>query len=101
VGRVAAALRALTGRGPRSSALLRAPEEPEEEAAEPTAEQVAEPEAEEVAEPIVEPVAEEVAEPVASPLTGEQAAARIDAARERLRSTIAPPDDEDPARPPA
>jgi len=62
VGRVAAALRALTGRGPRESALLRAP--------------------------IAEPVAEPVAPPVS--FTGEEAAARIDAARERLRARIAP-----------
>ena len=75
MGRVAAALRALTGRGPRTSALLRAPEE-------------------EVAEPAAEPVAEAVAE-VKAPPRGEDAAARIDAARERLRATIAPPGDDD------
>ncbi|MEA2192825.1 MAG: hypothetical protein QOI73_2946, partial [Solirubrobacteraceae bacterium] len=34
------------------------------------------------------------AEPAAPP-TGEEAAARIDAARERLRATIAPPADDD------
>ena len=32
--------------------------------------------------------------------SGEEAAARLDAARERLRARIAPPADEDPAPPP-
>ncbi len=67
MGRVAAALRALTGRGPRSSTLLKAPEE------------------------VVE------AKPSAS--SGEEAAARIDAARERLRARIAPPADDEAEAP--
>ena len=45
----------------------------------------------------VEPEAS-AAEPPRPP-TGEEAAARIDAARERLRATIAPPAENDPAPP--
>jgi len=88
VGRVAAALRALTGRGPRASALLRPPEE-----VAPVAR------AEEEVAPDAEPIeVVEVVESVeAPPPSGEEAAALIDAARERLRATIARPADDDPA----
>lgn len=85
MGRVAAALRALTGRGPRVSALLRPPEEVAPVAG-----------ADEQVAPDAEPV--EVVESVeAPPPSGEEAAALIDAARERLRATIARPADDDPA----
>lgn len=69
----------MTGRGPRSSALLAAPQEPPEDQSPQGA---------------IEP-----ADAQLKPGGGDQAAARIDAARERLRATIAVPEDppEEPA----
>ena len=91
MGRVAAALRALTGRGPRASALLRPPEEVAPVA---RADEEVAPDAEPVE--VVEVV--ESVESVETPSpSGEEAAALIDAARERLRATIARPADDDPA----
>lgn len=76
-GRFAAALRALTGRAPRTPVAPREPAAPPKRGS---------------------PRATAQAEPAAASLrppatSGEKAAARIDAARDRLRATIAVPED--------
>lgn len=86
--RVAAALRALTGRGPRASVLLGGQDGAQDDEAPDVAVQ-ANDERPGVAIP-ADPL--EVTRPQL-PTSGEDAAARIDAARERLRATITVPED--------
>jgi hypothetical protein len=102
--RIAAALRALTGRRPKEAAQALpevAAEGPGEKAAQEAVEDPGAKVAPEVAaegqgeKPAQEAAEREAAEDAPAAASGEEAAARIDAARARLRATIAAPDDDE------